>query len=266
MAAGQVPALSGHRGGSGEPLVLIHGIGSYWGVWRPVLGALEERHDVIALDLPGYGSSPPLPGGATPTVPALAEAVEAELDRLGIETAHMGGNSLGGWIGLELARRGRARSVVALSPGGMWRLERLYVQASLRLTRVATVAAAPFAERLMLSRLARRGLWLMFVARPAQIPPEDAAEAIRMYAGAPSFWATLRWTWGNSAEGLDQIRCPVLIAWGTRDRLLWPRQARRFGEAIPGAEVRMLPGLGHAPMSDDPELVAATILDFIEPA
>jgi pimeloyl-ACP methyl ester carboxylesterase len=258
-----LPTLSGHRGGRGEPLVLIHGVGSFWGVWRPVLGALERRYEVIAVDLPGYGTSAPLPAGETPSVPALARTVAAELDRLGFVTAHLAGNSMGGWIALELARMGRARDVVALSPLGRLTLgERLYGQASLRLSRLATIAVAPFADRLMRSRLARLGLSQMF-GRPRRIPPEDAAEAIRMYARAPSFWATVNWTWGHAPEGLDQIRCPVLIAWGTRDRLLWPRQARRFGEAIPGAEVRMLPGLGHAPMSDDPDLIAATILGFI---
>jgi pimeloyl-ACP methyl ester carboxylesterase len=241
--------------------VLIHGVGSYWGVWRPVLGVLEERHEVLAPDLPGVGSSPPLEG--RPRVPALAGAVADELDRLGIESAHVAGNSMGGWIALELARRGRARDVVAINPlGRLTLIERLYGQASLRLTRLATVAVSPFADRLMGSRVARAALAQMF-ARPRRLPPEEA-EAIRMYAGAPSFRATVNWTWGHGPEGLHEIKCPVLIAWGTRDRLLWPRQARRFGAAIPGAEARMLPGLGHAPMSDDPELVAATILGFIE--
>src|SRR4051794_37523494 len=110
--------LSHHRAGSGEPLVLIHGVGSQWQVWQPVIPALERERDVIALDLPGFGDSPSLPIGVVPNAAALADAVAGFLDSLGIERPVIGGNSLGGWIALELAARGRARAVVGVSPAG----------------------------------------------------------------------------------------------------------------------------------------------------
>src|SRR5712691_7644762 len=124
------PCTHQHRGGAGEPLVLIHGIGSTWRVWKPVLPALEAEHEVLALSLPGYGESPPLEEEAT--VPALVDAVERELDAAGWDTAHVAGNSLGGWITAELASRGRARSAVAIDPAGLWtRKELAYSRRSL---------------------------------------------------------------------------------------------------------------------------------------
>src|SRR5687767_10997424 len=108
-----------HRGGSGEPLVLIHGIGHTWRGWRPMLPLLEPRFDVLAVDLPGFGHSAPLPAGVPPTAETLADAVEREMDAAGFGTAHVAGNSLGGWIALVLGRRGRARSITAISPAGL---------------------------------------------------------------------------------------------------------------------------------------------------
>ena len=112
--------LDHHRGGSGEPLVLIHGIGHTWRGWRPMLPLLEERFDVLAVDLPGFGRSEPFPSGVLSTPEALADAVEDEMGRAGFERAHFAGNSLGGWVSLELARRGRAETVTALMCGSRW--------------------------------------------------------------------------------------------------------------------------------------------------
>jgi pimeloyl-ACP methyl ester carboxylesterase len=108
-------SLTRFREGVGDPLLLIHGLGLSWSSWNPVLPILTRAHDVLALDLPGFGTAPPL-RDQTPTVAALADAIEAELERSGLDRVHVAGNSLGGWIALELARRGRATSAVALSP------------------------------------------------------------------------------------------------------------------------------------------------------
>src|SRR4029453_717604 len=111
--------LDHHRGGSGEPLLLIHGIGHTWRGWKPMLPLLERRFDVLAVDAPGFGRSEPLPPSVDATPEALADAVEDELARAGFDRAHIAGNSLGGWISLELARRGRAETVVGISPAGL---------------------------------------------------------------------------------------------------------------------------------------------------
>jgi pimeloyl-ACP methyl ester carboxylesterase len=242
-------------------MLLVHPLGSYWRIWEPVLPALEERFDVIAIDLPGFGESAPLRAGETPTVPALAAAVAEEMDRLGLETAHLVGNSIGGWTVLELAKLGRAATATAISPAGMTTdSERRYEVRSLRAARIGARVLAPVAGPLSRLRLLQLASWQMF-ARPLRRTPEVQAAATRAYASAPAFDEACEWLHSHRPEGLDGIGCPVTIVWGTKDRLTHPRQARRWVDAIPGARLVELPGLGHAPMSDDPELVAATIVE-----
>jgi pimeloyl-ACP methyl ester carboxylesterase len=244
-------------------IVLLHGVGSSAAAWDPILPLLAG-YRVLAVDLPGFGGAPPLPRGETASIPAHATAVATRLDAEGIESAHLVGNSSGGWVALELARQGKARSVVALSPAGMWRgWERTYVFASLRLGHRLARLAAPQAEQLARIKPLRLALWQYF-AHPARLEARGAAEAIRAMGEARSFRDHTAWTSTHSPAGLDQIHCPVLIAWGTKDRLLFGRQADRFVYAIPGAELRRLPGVGHVPMVDDPGLVASTILGFVE--
>jgi pimeloyl-ACP methyl ester carboxylesterase len=257
------PCSHQHRGGSGEPLVLVHGIGSSWRAFTPILRSLEARHDVLAVSLPGYGDSPALPG--EPSVPALADAVEAELDVAGFDAPHVVGNSLGGWIAAELARRGRARSVVGLSPAGLWTPRELaYANRSLRTTLRVARALAPHADRLMRSAPLRAAAFGQVAARGWRIEPDEAAYALRTLADSPSFERTLAWinAGDRRVEGLTDLRVPLLVAWGTRDLLLPLRQARRWTALVPDSELRVLPGLGHLPMVDDPELVARTILEF----
>ena len=254
--------LEHHRAGSGEPLLLLHGVGHTWRAWRGILPELEGGFDVVAPDLPGFGGSAPLPAGTAPTLGALADAVERELDALGWDAPHVAGNSLGGQIALELARRGRARTVVAVSPAGMWTpRESLWGRSVLRLMRTLSFAPRPdLALRLAPVRLVVAGGVL---GRPWRADPGELAEATLFVRKSSAFGATSREVHRRHPEGLGEIRAPVLVVWGTRDRLTLPRQATRWVDAIPGAELRWLPGLGHLPMLEDPELVAHTIRDFI---
>lgn len=256
------PPLNQHRGGSGEPLVLIHGIGSSWEAWLPVLPGLEAHHDVLAIDLPGFGDSSPLASGVQPTVAALTDAVERHLDAAGLERPHLAGNSLGGWIALELARRGRGHSVVALSPAGMWTSrEAGYARAALRSTYAAARRLRPRAELLTRSAAGRVAVFSLVSSRPWRIEPDQARRALEALGGTDAFLDTLYHSISGRAEGLDQIRVPVTVAWGSRDRLLLPRQGPRFARAIPDATLRPLPGAGHVPMWDDPELVGRAIAE-----
>src|SRR5205085_10363993 len=107
-----------HRGGSGTPLVCLHGFADTWRVWELVLPALERRHDVLAPTLAGHAGGPPLDRAVDDAV--IADAIERAMDAAGFETAHIAGNSLGGFVALQLAARGRARSVVAFAPAGGW--------------------------------------------------------------------------------------------------------------------------------------------------
>ena len=259
-------ACEHRRSGAGEPLVAIHGIGSCWQVWNPVLPALEEHHDVLALSLPGYGRSAPLE--CTPTVPALVDSVEAEMDAAGWDTAHVIGNSMGGWIAAELAARGRARTVVATSPAGMWTAKELrYSRAILRQSYATAQRMAPHAERLTATAAGRRLVFGITYARPERLDPGDAAHALRVFAGSPSFLQTLDWieSGREMPRGLHSIDCPVRIVWGTRDLLLPVRQAPRWAKHVKDAEVVRLPGLGHVPMGDDAALTAAKILEVTAP-
>jgi pimeloyl-ACP methyl ester carboxylesterase len=255
--------LNHHRTGGGEPLVLIHGIGSRWQVWNPVLARLEAEREVIALDLPGFGSSPLPPPGTPPGVLSLTDLVSEFLDSLELEQPHVAGNSLGGWIALELARRGRVRSAAALSPGGFFnQREANYARRFLKLMVWSARGLAPRAEQVTRSKAGRTLAFGAVTFRPARIPPEDAALHLLGIAEAPWFDETLSTIASTDRfEGGEQITVPVTVAWGEHDRLLLPRQARRAQRAIPRARVITLTGCGHVPTYDDPEQTAQVLLE-----
>src|SRR4051812_11479355 len=144
VGAARLSALVGPRGGSGPPPPLLPGRGSTLAEFRAVLPSLALRYDVLAIELPGQGRSPALPATVRPTVAALTDAVEQELDRRGVTVPHVLGVSLGGRLGLELARRQRARSVVAISPTGpLTPPQRAYQVAMLATSRLALRTPAP---------------------------------------------------------------------------------------------------------------------------
>jgi pimeloyl-ACP methyl ester carboxylesterase len=254
--------LNYERRGAGPPLVLIHGIGSQWPAWEPVLDRLAVQREVIALDLPGFGGSPPLPAGVTPTVEALADSVVELFEQIELSRPHVAGNSMGGWIALELARRRVVASATALSPAGFGnRRETAYSRSSLRLTVRVARLLDPLADRLTANPAIRSLLFAQVVARPWRIPAPDAAGALRALARSPAFDAALDVITARHFSGGAEIAVPVTIAWGQRDRLLIPRQARRAARAIPEARVVTLPGCGHVPMADDPDRIARVLLE-----
>lgn len=259
---GAIPTLNHERRGQGEPLVLVHGIGSQWQMWAPVLDALAQERDVVAVDLPGFGASPPLPAGHEPSPAALAGAVAGHLDSLGLDAPHVAGSSLGGWVALELARHGRARSVTALSPAGFWNhRERLYSRALLRIQHDAAAALEPVMPAILASRPGRTWALGFATGRPWRVPPDEALHNVRALATAPGWEATLPALTGGYFESGEGIDCPVTIAWGERDLLLLPRQARRAKRLIPHAKVITLEGCGHVPTWDDPGQVTRVLLE-----
>jgi pimeloyl-ACP methyl ester carboxylesterase len=254
--------LDHHRGGRGEPLVLIHGIGHTWRGWKPMLPPLERDFDVLAVDLPGFGHSPPLPPGAEATPEALADAVERAMDEAGFERVHLAGNSLGGWIALELARRGRALTVTAISPAGLQHKRERGWGRNMLLAMHWAARTVPKPDALLRTRLGCVVFAGPVVARPWRMNPADFREVLHLFASSPGFRATLPHTFERQPKRLDAIEVPVRILWGTLDLLLLPRQARRFERLIPNSELRYLEGLGHTPMSDDPELLAELVTSW----
>lgn len=255
--------LATTRGGAGEPLLLIHGLGSSRTVWDLMRPALERDFDAIAVDLPGFGEQP-WPQGGTPRMGFLADAVEAELDALGIERPLVVGNSMGGWISIELGRRGRARDVIAIGPvGGCTEAEARAMKRLLRLERFAARALAPISSLALRSRLVRR---IGFRATTSgEVPYEEAVIAAGFMASSRGFPQLLGDVAGpgtlieRNRERLGEVSCPVLIVFGDADRVVPPASGPRLAEAIPGAELRLLDGVGHVPMFDRPDEITALI-------
>jgi pimeloyl-ACP methyl ester carboxylesterase len=249
------------RRGDGPPLLLMHGIGHRWQAWEPVMDLLAAERDVIAVDLPGFGSSPPLPSGMPYDLGSVVTVLGEFVDKLGLDRPHMAGNSLGGLFALEAADRGLARSVTALSPAGFFTpMELRYAAAVLRACR-AGAGVPPTLMRWLARSPRRRNLMFgMIYGRPDLIDVEVLlADAAAMH-GAVGFAPTLRAGRGSTFHGtLRDV--PATIAWGTRDRLLRAGQAVRAQQNLPNARFVWLRGCGHVPMADDPKQVARVLLE-----
>ncbi len=244
-----------HRGGSGEPLLCVHGFTDTWRTWDLVLPALERRHDVLAPTLPGHAGGPPL--GVPVGHDTMVDALERAMDEAGFATAHLTGNSLGGHLALRLAARGRARSVVALAPAGGWapgdpsRAQTFRHFADLR---DALRRAAPQADAIVATPAGRRRASADITVRWEHLPPELLAHQL---CGAAACDAEPLAAFGATAEwDLDAagITCPVRIVWGTEDRLLpWPAAAARLRtDWLPHADWVVLDDVGHCPQLDVP--------------
>ncbi|MBT3153969.1 alpha/beta fold hydrolase [Streptomyces sp. CHD11] len=260
---GPVPvALSHARVGRGEPLLLLHGIGHHRQAWDPVVDILATEREVITVDLPGFGASPSLPDGLTHDLPTMNAALGALCEALDLDRPHVAGNSLGGLLALGLGRERLVRSVTALSPAGFWTpAERRYAfTVLLGMRRAAELMPLPLVERLARSAAGRAALTSTIYARPGRRSPEAVVAETLALAGATGFTETLRA--GATVRFTDDVPgIPVTVAWGTRDRLLIPRQGVRAKRIIPRARLVRLPGCGHVPMNDDPALVARVLLD-----
>ena len=251
-------------------MVLVHGITDTWRTWELLLPHLESRHDALAITLLGHsgGRALSVDGGAT--LSELADEAERDMDAAGMETAHLVGNSLGGWIVLELAARGRARSVVALSPAGGWDpgnrwalasyWQLVAIQRSISLTEPIAVwlATRPRGRRLVLGGL---------VSDPPSVPAPLAVALVRGAADCPAALTLLNETRESGYPDLAEIDCPVRIVWGTKDRLLPLKHvSERFRRLVPQADWVEIPGAGHLPQVDHPERTAGLVLEVSDPS
>jgi pimeloyl-ACP methyl ester carboxylesterase len=247
------------RQGSGEPLVLYHGIICSGRIWRRVVPLLSSDFEVLALDALGHRGGP-TPTSRPTTIEDIVDAAERQLDELGIEQAHLAGNSMGGWMALELARRGRAKSVCAIAPAGFWEedwadRDRTFelLRKVLRDTRRGRRLAPPLSHSKRFRRWALRE-GCLHGDRVSREEFLDGAEDTLACGVAEEVLRP-----GFSLSPL-QPSCPVTVAWAEADRLFpLALYEPRGPQVVPGAEFIVLEGVGHLTMHDDPQLTADTI-------
>jgi pimeloyl-ACP methyl ester carboxylesterase len=258
--------LAYDRTGQGEPLVLLHGQGFSRRSFDPVVPALGARRDVIAVDLPGHGQSPRQAKGAGNAPRDLAVAVAELLDELGIPTAHVAGNSSGGWVALELGKMGRARTVTALAPAGLWRRTApWHIRWGMRQARLNARIVRRLLPNAPRTRLGRAFAASQVSGHPFRVPYGPAHDTVHAMAGAPGFRETLRALEKERFTGGDAISVPVTVAFGTRDRVLLPWVARHRDELPAQTRWVRLRGCGHVPMVDDPAATADLLLRASDP-
>lgn len=257
------------RAGSGEPLVLVHGATGTWQHWTPILDRLAERFEVIAPTLAGHFGGPSIEGIAiTNPLKQVADRLHEQLDELCIDTAHFVGNSLGGLLAIEAAARGRARSVTTFSAGGGWeigsgearRIGRFFAR-TVALSKHAPADAAlrrPLARKIAMRDIMRHG---------ERVSYQDALALARGTAGCAVndvIVSSLRAGTDLVQFDLADVRVPVLLAWGTHDKVVpAARCSSRLRRELPESTFRWLPDCGHVPMWDNPALVANTIVEWV---
>lgn len=257
--------ISMDRRGAGAPIVLVHGIGSRWQCFEPILDRLAEEHETIAIDLPGFGATP-LQAGVRPGPRGYAEWLAGWLADNGIEHPHLVGSSMGGGVGLELGRQGVASAVTAFSPVGFWQAPGLrWTQALVTALRVGARTGGPVLGRMLDHPAGRAALLSNMFGHPTRVAPESARADLAALAAAEAF-ESARQDFGRYFLGPDDdpgalTDIPVTIAWGTRDVVLTHRtQSARAREVLPFARHVDLAGCGHLPFNDDPDACARLVL------
>jgi pimeloyl-ACP methyl ester carboxylesterase len=256
--------------GAGPPLVFVHGLSGSWPNWLEQMAVFAPERRVLALDLPGFGHSPGDAGDIS--MPGYARLLSKLLEQLGLERAAVVGNSMGGLIAAELAASfpERVERLVLVSPAGLStyanRLTTRAMPVVRRLQQVLALGAAwtasnsdSIATRPRMRELALKGV----VAHPSRLPAPLAAEQIRG-AGTDGFMGALEAILEfDLADRLPLIKCPALIVWGTKDRLITVRDADRFAELIPGARKVVYEDTGHMAMLEQPERFNPLLREFL---
>lgn len=249
--------------GGREPLILIHGIGASSRCWEPIIPLLEDRYEIVNIDLPGHFLGAPVAKGVKPNVKAMVDAVEAMLDATGLATAHIVGNSLGGWIGLELGARGRAKSVTALAPGGGWKrlsLTELRLLPFFIFQRTLALIGMPIRHWMMKTPARRRLAFKEVIERGDTLTADLAVHMEEAFVGCKVFWRLIFADVRSKLLRSAPIACPVSIVWGNKDAVLPLRTcADRWQRELPNAKWHLWLGVGHMPMVDEPQRTVAVI-------
>lgn len=259
-------SLAHTRRGSGPPLLLVHGLGSSRRAWSLIGRQLEERREVIAIDLPGHGETPA--GEDSGSFAGLARSLDSWLEANQLTGVDMVGSSLGGRLVLEMARRGKAGAVVALDPGGFWEgWERDFIFVSLTVTGALARTLGPMIPVLAHNAATRSALLAQLSARPWALHGDLVECELTSLAATPTFDPLV----GNLAFGPEQEgpaapgSGPITIGWGRHDRLTLPTQAERAVAAFPGARLHWFDHSGHFPMFDEPDAALSLILSATGP-
>lgn len=232
--------------------MLVHPLGADRAVWEPVTEPLAAEHDLIAVDMPGFGGSAELAAEVPATAEAIAATIVATLDSLGLDRAHVAGISLGGWVALELGKTDRALSVTAMNPAGFWARP---LGPRPEVARRTAKRLLPLARPAMATLRGRRLALAGSMAHPERVPPAAAYRLVRAYARSPGFSRANAEMRRTVFAGIETIRVPVTLAWSDRDRLV----GRPKGN-VPGVRMLTLVDCGHVPTWDSPEQVVAAIL------
>ena len=250
------------RQGKGRPLLLVHGLGGSWRSWSPILAALAEHREVIAIDLPGHGASPAEADSGT--FEGLASSLERFIQAEEMENVAVVGSSMGARLVLEMARRGRVGAVVALDPGGFWRgWERPFFGATIGVSVKLVRALAPALRAICRTAAGRTALLAQLSAKPWALSPELVANELKSFATTPTFDALVH----DLSNGPEQTgpaapaSGPITIGWGRQDRLCLPGQADRALAAFPDAVMHWFEHSGHFPLWDQPAETVRLILE-----
>ena len=255
------------RLGSGKPLLLIHGIGSSHRSWDLIINQLAVHREVIAVDLPGFGATLPLPGGTT--ISTLTDALTDFLrdeNLLGIDAV---GSSMGARLVLELARRGGVLgSVISLDPGGFWEgWEIPFFYHSVRLSAQLVNNLQPVLPALTSNPITRTLLFAQFSARPWALPATVALQELRTFTPTPAFTELLdNLAYGEKQQGapVGTIQHPLVIGWGRNDLVCLPAQAKRALNLFPDAQLHWFEHSGHFPQLDVPEETVQLIISVTD--
>jgi len=255
------------RRGTGKPLLLVHGLGSSWHTWQGVLAPLAAQRAVVAIDLPGFGKSPPLDGEVT--MRAMADAVAQFLDEHDLLGTDAVGSSVGARLVLELARRGELVGVaIPLAPSGFWsgwerHAFRLASCLAMRMARLLHATPLPLRRHGW-----SRALSLSFFSSElGRLPERLLLDEMRALASAESFALLLQdMVRGEALQGAaaGRMASPVVIGWGRLDRICLPSQAERARAQFPDARLHWFENCGHYPHWDTPAETARLILEATE--
>jgi pimeloyl-ACP methyl ester carboxylesterase len=261
-------------GGSGPPLLFIHGLGGAWQNWLLNMPAFADTHRVVALDLPGFGASDMPADEDDLSIRGFAKAVDAVCTELEIDCPIVVGNSMGGFAGAELAISypTRVKQLVLVSAAGISteHLRREPLVAFARLWVATTSRTATLADPVVRRSRLRRLFLQTVVLHPEKLSLPLTAELVQG-AGKPGFVSALGALIGYSfRDRLPQIEVPVLIVWGRQDLLVPVGDAERFERLIgPNAQKVIFEDTGHLAMLERPgrfnELLAGFIAGEPEP-